>query len=83
MSKIRKLVRKMLHKPSEMRFNEVKLILNKFGWRKFKVKGDHFNYKKGQEFLIVVAKKGRKVKRTYLRRIIERLNLKEWYESHR
>ena len=83
MSKIRKLVGKMLRRPPEMRFDEVKIILERFGWKVFKVRGDHFNFKKEQEFLIVIAKKGRQVNRTYLKRIISRLNLEVWYEEHR
>jgi len=83
MARFLKLVEKMLCLPPEMRFGEIKKVLERFGWRVSKVKGDHFNFKKENEFLIISAKKGRKVKRGYIRRIVDKLNLEEWYEEHK
>ncbi|MCD6521291.1 type II toxin-antitoxin system HicA family toxin [Candidatus Calescamantes bacterium] len=81
MAKIERLVRKMLNKPAEMLFTEVEYVLNYFGFIKNTPKGgSHFIFRKGEEYITVPRKK-KKVKRGYILRIIEMLNLEEWYEN--
>ncbi len=75
--------RRMLRFPPEMRVEEVEKVLRHFGWEERNRRGSHVVYCKGKEILVVVEKRGRKVKTTYIKRIVERLNLEEWYEQRK
>lgn len=84
MVKVRKLVEKMLRLPPEMRFDEVTKVLKWFGWQLDRsTPGSHFVYLKEGFPQITVAKKHKKLKRGYIREIVEILNLEEWYEQNK
>lgn len=83
MASLEKLVKKMCGLPSEMRLEELRNILKSFGWKEGKAKGDHFNFKKGNSYMVVPAIKGRSVRRIYIKRVRDKLNLEEWYENHK
>jgi len=81
--KIKKLVKEMLNLPGEMRLEKVKKVLTHFGWVPTNTKGDHFMYRKGGEMLTLVVRKGRFIEKVYIKRVIDRLNLEEWYEKQK
>jgi predicted RNA binding protein YcfA (HicA-like mRNA interferase family) len=74
-SKKRRLER-ILAEPPEADFDDVAGILNDHGWLLHREQGSHVVFTKPGEYPITVPKvSGRRVKRTYLRMIIERLGL--------
>jgi len=82
MSQLEKLVTKFLREPAEVRFEEVVKLLEAFGYRQHSVKGSHFTFVKlGARPITVPTEKGRRVKRLYVQRINELLELEEWYEQ--
>ncbi len=83
MANVKKLVKKMLRLPPEMRFDEVAKVLRWFGWQLDRsTSGSHFVYGKTGFPSITIPKKHKKAKRGYIRKIIEILNLEEWYEQN-
>lgn len=82
MAKLLKLVEKMLRLPSELRYEEVIKVLEAFDWQFINTDGSHFIYAKG-DVQITVVRHHNKVKRGYIREIIEILNLEEWYEQNK
>jgi predicted RNA binding protein YcfA (HicA-like mRNA interferase family) len=78
MSKKEKLIERLLRKPVDMRFDEVKVILEYFGFilDKQNQKGSHFVFFKG-DLQMTVPVHNHVVKRTYLQQIIELLGLEE------
>lgn len=80
MAKIIKLVEKMLRLPAAMRFEEVVYVLEYFGYHLENVKGSHFIYMKNGKILTIV-KKVKRVKRGYIREIVDMLDLEAWYEQ--
>jgi len=84
MANVKKIIVRMLRLPPEMRFTEVISVLKSFGWRLEKsTPGSHFIYGKAGFPPITIPKKHKKVKRIYIRRIIARLKLEEWYERNK
>lgn len=81
--RILKIVEKMLRCPPEMRVDEVKKVLEFFGWQQRNRKGSHIIYCKGLEELVIVERKGRFIKRIYIKRVIDMLSLEEWYEENK
>lgn len=83
MAKIKKIIKKMINKPREMRFEQVEAVLTHFNlMRKKKTKGSHFIYINEENDLIIsVPKKSKKVKGSYIKEIVDILNLEEWYEN--
>ena len=78
MSQRRKLIERFRDPPMEADFHEVRQLLEYFGWT-LQREGKHASFTKQGEFPIVIPKVGgRKVKRTYLRQIRDRLKLDEW-----
>ncbi len=76
MSQLDKLIKKMRSRPALMRFEEVHKVLEGHGWTRKRNDGTHVSYVKPEEgLLIIIADKGRMVKREYLARICERLAL--------
>ena len=62
----------------EADFADVRALLEEFGWEQKHQKGSHVTSGKAGEFPTTVPTvSGRKVKRVYLDRIIERLGLDE------
>jgi predicted RNA binding protein YcfA (HicA-like mRNA interferase family) len=82
MAKIDKLIEKMLRLPTEMRFNEVTQVLEFFDWKLDNVAGSHYIYYK-QNTILTVIKHKKKVVKVHLKRIVNALNLEEWYEENK
>lgn len=83
MANLLKIVKKILGIPSDMRFNEVVVILEAFGYKCGQSSGSsHFVYRKKGCHSITVPKENNKVKKCYLGDIISHLNLEEWYEKN-
>ncbi len=83
MATLKKLVKKVCSLPTEMRLEDIRNILKSFGWKEGKAKGNHFIFRKGDSYITVPAIKGRSVKRIYIKRIRDKLNLEEWYENNK
>jgi predicted RNA binding protein YcfA (HicA-like mRNA interferase family) len=84
MSQIEKLVARFLREPAQVRFEEVITLLQAFDYRQHSVKGSHFTFvKPGARPITVPTDKGRRVKGVYVQRIIELLELEEWYEERK
>lgn len=62
--------------PSDMRFEEVDLILKDYGFEHVNTKGTHFSYVKGDK-QITIVKHHNKVKKWYLKSIRDILDLEE------
>lgn len=84
MSKIAKLIKYLLSRPPEARFQEISYVLRTFGYQEVRVKGSHHVFENDQGDVIVVPKKGgRKVKRTYIEEVIKLLNLENWQNDNK
>ena len=76
MSKLEKLLQKLLNDPPELSYEDVYYILNAFGFEEISIKGSHHTFRNSQKLKITVPKKGDKVvKRIYLKQIVKLLNL--------
>jgi predicted RNA binding protein YcfA (HicA-like mRNA interferase family) len=76
MTRREKLVAQIRKRPSEADFDDVRRVLEAFGWTLDRERGSHCHFVKEGEFPITVPKThGRTVKRVYLELIIERLGL--------
>ena len=78
MSKKEKLIERLLRKPVDMRFDEVRVILEYYGFMldSKNQKGSHFVFIKGEQ-LITIPVHNNVVKKTYLQLIIEELGLED------
>ena len=84
MGQLEKLVERFLRLPPEASYDDVARLLESFGYTEFAAGGSHRVFRKAGCYPITVpTKKGRKVKRVYVKRIVELLALEEWYEEHR
>ena len=83
MSWFDKLVEQFLREPPEVLFTDVVKILKAFGYEERPSGGGSHRafVKPGHPPKIVPTIKGRRVKRAYVRMIIENLNLEDWYEA--
>jgi predicted RNA binding protein YcfA (HicA-like mRNA interferase family) len=71
-----KLIECIRARPPEADFNDVRRLLEAFGWTLSRQKGSHMHFTKPGERTITIPRlHGRKVKRVYLAQIIERLGL--------
>jgi predicted RNA binding protein YcfA (HicA-like mRNA interferase family) len=71
-----KLIERIRKRPPAAAFDDVDQLLRQFGWTKARERGSHVSYTKQGELPIVLAKwGGTKVKRVYLDKICERLEL--------
>lgn len=76
MSKLEKLIEKLLRDPPELSYDEVCYILNKFGFEQVSSQGSHHTFRNDKKQKITIPKKGGKtVKRTYLKQIVKLLEL--------
>jgi len=83
MAGLEKLVERFLKEPPEVSFHDVVKVLEAFGYEERPSKSGHRVFAKlGQYPITVPTVKGRRVKRVYVRKLIERLGLEEWYEKH-
>lgn len=79
MSRLAKLVTKFLSHPSEVRFEEVRLLLETFGFEEVRSKGSHHSFRHPDGRKITIPKKGgQQVKGSYVRQIVELLKLEDW-----
>lgn len=82
MSKLEKLIQKLLSRPPEARFEDIYTILKAYGYQEIRSKGSHHAFENDQGDVIIIPKKGgKKVKRTYIEEIIKRLNLDDFYHE--
>jgi predicted RNA binding protein YcfA (HicA-like mRNA interferase family) len=82
MGKLEKLVEQFLNKPPEVRFEDVRYLLEAFGFEEKRSKGSHHSFRDSQGRKITVPKKGgQKVKGVYVQQIVELLNLEEWSDE--
>jgi predicted RNA binding protein YcfA (HicA-like mRNA interferase family) len=78
MGKQDKLIKELLKKPPEMRFDDMKKILEHAGFKNVRTRGSHFvfkNYENGKK--ISIPTHNHRVKKCYLEEIIEILNLED------
>lgn len=84
MTKLEKLVESFLSNSNDFKFSDVEKVLSAFGFEEVRSKGSHhmFRHPDGREPLSI-PKKGKKVKKTYIKRIVQLLELEEWYEQQK
>ncbi len=76
MGKLEKLIELFLRQPPEVRFADVLYLLEAFGYIEQRSKGSHHTFSDPDGRTIVIRKiSGQKVKRVYVKRIIELLEL--------
>ena len=76
MGKKDKLIDKLLKKPPEMRFDEIKKILENAGYKNVRAKGSHFIFKNSDDGKkVIIPTHNNRVKKCYLEEMIELLNL--------
>lgn len=81
MTRIGKLIAKALRKPPELRFSEVRKILEHFEYAEDRRSGSHATFtKKGEYPISVPLVGGKRVKRAYIVEIIKLLDLEEYDE---
>ena len=82
MAREKKLVQKMLNRPGDMMLEEINRVLTSFGYDLFNQRGSHSTYVNnlGQQ-IVVVATNGRIVTKNYIKRVVDLLNLEEWYNE--
>lgn len=79
MSKLKKLVEQFLRNPPEVRFEEVRYVLEAFGFEEKRSRGSHHSFRDSLGRKITVPKVGgQKIKGVYVQQIVELLNLEEW-----
>jgi predicted RNA binding protein YcfA (HicA-like mRNA interferase family) len=82
MSKLSKLVKQFLANPSDVGFEEVVYILRAFEFEEVRSKGSHHIFRNSNGTKITVPKKGgQRVKRVYIKQIVDLLNLQEWSDE--
>lgn len=71
-----RLIERLRARPAEADFNDVRRVLEAFGWALARERGSHAMFTKPGERTITVPRvSGRRVKRVYLDLILERLGL--------
>jgi predicted RNA binding protein YcfA (HicA-like mRNA interferase family) len=74
--KLEKLIELFLRQPPEVRFSDVLYLLEAFGYIEQRSKGSHHTFSDSDGKTIVIPKvSGQKVKRVYVKRIIEMIEL--------
>jgi predicted RNA binding protein YcfA (HicA-like mRNA interferase family) len=81
-SRLAKLVERFLKDPPDLDFESVCLLLEAFGFFEVRVSGSHHVFRDTRGRIFVVPKlAGRRVRRTYIRRIAALLDLESWHEE--
>ncbi len=76
MTKRAKLIEKLVRRPPEADFNDVRAILEDFGWTLARTRGSHHSFTKpGESEIFTVPVHDRRVKKTCLNRLCVLLNL--------
>jgi predicted RNA binding protein YcfA (HicA-like mRNA interferase family) len=79
MSKLAQLILSFLARPPDVRFEDVRYVLEAFGFQEKRSRGSHHTFENEVGEVIVIPKKGgQKVKRFYVQRIVELLELEDW-----
>ena len=82
MSTFEKLVRKFVDEPDKIGINDVRRLLDGFGYREGKKPGSECTFhKKGSYPINVPTVKGRDVKKYYVKRLARILELEEYLEN--
>jgi len=83
MRKLSKLIQKFLAIPPEIRFEEVRTLLEGLGFHEARSKGSHhiFRDELGRQ-LTIPKTGGQKVKRPYIQKIVEMLKLEDWKDDN-
>lgn len=82
MSQLIKLVRLVLSCPSKTSFEEVKRLLEAFDFQEVRSNGSHSMFRHEDKRMISVPKKsGKKVKRVYIKQVIQLLKLEDWHDQ--
>jgi predicted RNA binding protein YcfA (HicA-like mRNA interferase family) len=82
MSRLAKLVERFLKDPPDVDFEIVCLLFKAFGFLEVRANGSHHVFRDARGRIFVVPKlAGRRVRRTYLRKIVVLLDLERWYEK--
>jgi predicted RNA binding protein YcfA (HicA-like mRNA interferase family) len=82
MSRLKKLVEQFLKQPVEVRFEDVRYLLEAFGFEEKRSKGSHYSFRDSLGKIVTVPKKGeQKVKGVYVQQIVEMLNLQDWNDE--
>jgi predicted RNA binding protein YcfA (HicA-like mRNA interferase family) len=78
MSRIEKLIRSFLSYPSEVFFTDVKRLLEYYEYEEVRSSGSHhiFRHKDG-DMITVPKKHGQKVKKIYIKKIVQKLGLED------
>ena len=76
MTKIDKLKDKLLRKPQDIKFNEVRTLLEHLGFKNTRTKGSHFFFTDGVK-RVVIPTHNNQVKRVYIEEIIKILDMEE------
>jgi predicted RNA binding protein YcfA (HicA-like mRNA interferase family) len=81
-SRLEKLIAHLRSEPSEASFSDVKRILETFDFREVRSSGSHhiFRHQDGRQ-ITIPKDSGRKVKRIYLKKLIDLLGLDD-YDSN-
>lgn len=72
-----KLVQRILLRPPTASFQDVRSLLQMYGWTHDRTKGSHSTFTKAGEYPIVVTVHDKQVKRGYLDKICRELGLDE------
>ncbi|PZO60323.1 MAG: hypothetical protein DCF15_02195 [Phormidesmis priestleyi] len=85
MSKLTKLVTSLLNDAADYPFTDIEKVLIAFGYQEVRARGSHhmFRHPDGRGIPAIPKKGGKRVKKTYVKRIVQILELKEWYEQQK
>ncbi len=85
MSTLLKLIEKIFRNAQSVDdINDIRKVLEHFGYREKTNTGSHCVFhKKGGFPITVLTKKGRKVLAVYVRKVADALDLEKWYETNK
>ena len=75
MDKIEKIIQKIKHGQSDIRFSDIEKLLNYCNYTKVRQKGSHVHFRKQDAPFITIPVHNNRVKRVYVLEIIKLLNL--------
>lgn len=71
MGSLDKLISKLENNPKNASFNDLKRILESYGWELSHVKGSHHKFKKGSDSIVIPFNKP--IKEVYVIQVLERV----------
>jgi predicted RNA binding protein YcfA (HicA-like mRNA interferase family) len=81
MGKLEKLIQQFLNYPTEVRFEDVRYLLEALGFIEIRSKGSHHIFRNSMRQTVVIPKKGgQKVKGAYVKLIVDLLDLAAAHE---